>query len=152
AIRGAVVDNQLLWYLPFRLTLNSVTAPLRNAFGILFPWVLVVPLVLVQAVRCARGEDADRRDVRALLVWAAVTFVLIGASREQRFRYYLPLVPPAAPLIGWWLARALPECGGVLRVPWRLYGGLVLVLPAVRWGGRGGGRRGRPGGVGRLRA
>src|SRR5207248_1807919 len=68
AIRGAVVDNQLFWYLPFTLTLNSVTAPLRNAFGILFPWVLVVPLVLVQAVRCARGEDADRRDVGALLL------------------------------------------------------------------------------------
>ena len=141
AIRGAVVDNQLFWYLPFTLTLNSVTAPLRNAFGILFPWVLVVPLVLVQAVRCARGEDADRRDVRALLVWAAVTFVLIGASREQRFRYYLPLVPPAALLIGWWLARALPECGGILRVPWRLYGGLALVLAAVTSAALGGGRR-----------
>ncbi|PYN59265.1 MAG: hypothetical protein DMD92_09585 [Candidatus Rokuibacteriota bacterium] len=142
AIHGAVVDNQLLWYLPFTLTLNSVTAPLRNVFGILFPWVLVVPLVLVQAVRCARGEDADRRDVRALLVWAAVTFVLIGASREQRFRYYLPLVPPAALLTGWWLARALPECGDVLRVPWRLYGGLALVLAAVTSAALGGGRRG----------
>ena len=141
AIHGAVVDNQLFRYLPFTLTLNSVTAPLRNAFGILFPWVLVVPLVLVQAVRCARGEDAERRDVRAPLVWAAVTFVLIAVSREQRFRYYLPLVPPAALLIGWWLARALPECGGILRVPWRLYGGLALVLAAVTSAALGGGRR-----------
>jgi len=100
AVRDTVVVDQLLWYLPVSLTLKSVAAPLRNSFGTLFPWTLVLPLVLVQALRCARGEDAERRDVRALLVWAAVTFVVIGASRQQRLRYYLPLVPPAALLIG----------------------------------------------------
>jgi 4-amino-4-deoxy-L-arabinose transferase-like glycosyltransferase len=131
ALHGAVVGNQFFWYLPSALTLSSVAAPLRNAFGVLFPWVLVVPLVLVHAVRCARGEDAERRDVRALLAWAAVTFVMVGVSREQRLRYYLPLVPPAALLIGWWLARALPERRDAARVPWRLYGGIALVLAAV---------------------
>ncbi len=134
AVRDTVVVDQLLWYLPVSLTLKSVAAPLRNSFGTLFPWTLVVPLVLVQAIRCARGEDAERRDVRALLVWVAVTFVVVGASRQQRLRYYLPLVPPAALLIGWWLASAVPKRREAARMPWRVYAALVLLLVAVTAG------------------
>ena len=134
AAHGAVVVDQLLWYLPVSIGVQSVAAPLRNSFGTLFPWVLVVPLVLVQAVRCARGSNAERRDVRALLAWAAVTFVVVAVSRQQRLRYYLPLVPPVALLVGWWVAIAVPRRRDAARVPWRAYAVLVALLAAATAG------------------
>jgi 4-amino-4-deoxy-L-arabinose transferase-like glycosyltransferase len=121
AVRDAVVVDHLMWYVPQTLTWKSVAAPLRNSFGILFPWVLVVPVVAVHAVRCvrARGLESDR--VRVLLVWALVTLVVVGISRQQRLRYYLPLVPPVALLIAWWLARPVSQSREAARMPWRTY-------------------------------
>jgi 4-amino-4-deoxy-L-arabinose transferase-like glycosyltransferase len=40
--------------------------------------------------------------VRLLLVWLATVFVIMAVSGKQRERYYLPLCPAAALLIGWW--------------------------------------------------
>jgi 4-amino-4-deoxy-L-arabinose transferase-like glycosyltransferase len=133
AVRDAVVIDHLMWYLPTTLTWKSVTSPLRNSFGILFPWVLVIPVVLVQAVRAARGEEAGRERVQLLLVWALVTLVAVGVSRQQRLRYYLPLVPPVALLIAWWLAVSVPRRRGAPRLPWRAYAvaaALVLLMSA----------------------
>src|SRR3989441_792631 len=49
--------------------------------------------------------------------------VLVAISHGQRFRYYLPLVPPVALLLGWWLARAIAarrSAGRVFGVGWAL--------------------------------
>jgi len=134
AIRDTVVVDHLMWYLPQTLTWKSVTAPLRNSFGILFPWVLVLPIVAVQAVRVvrARGDGGDR--VRVLLVWALVTLVVVGVSRQQRLRYYLPLVPPVALLIAWWLASAVPRSREAARMPWRAYAAGAATLGAITAG------------------
>ncbi len=129
AIRDAVLIDHLMWYLPTAVTWKSVTAPLRNSFGILFPWVVVVPIALARAVRATRGEGPGRERVQLLLLWALVTLVVIGVSRQQRLRYYLPLVPPVALLIAWWLAVAVPLGRGARRLPWRAYAvATVLVL------------------------
>ena len=56
-LRQAVVHNQILWYLPQDLRAGIVAEPVQNAFGILFPWVIVVPIVLVEAVRLPERVD-----------------------------------------------------------------------------------------------
>jgi hypothetical protein len=43
------------------------------------------------------------------VVWLLVTLVLVAVSREQRLRYYVPIVPPAAILLGWWISSWLNQ-------------------------------------------
>ena len=130
-LRQAVVQNQILWYLPHDLRPAMVAEPVQNAVGILFPWVLVVPIVLVEAVRLLRSRRGAERDAIFLLVASLATmFVVIAVSQQQRFRYYLPLATPAAVLIGWWadgvLSRRL-----ALKIPWRVCAAAGVVLVAA---------------------
>jgi 4-amino-4-deoxy-L-arabinose transferase-like glycosyltransferase len=69
-----------------------------------------------------------------LLVWALVTLVVVGVSRQQRLRYYLPLVPPVALLIAWWLASAVPRSREAARMPWRTYAVGAAALGAITAG------------------
>jgi 4-amino-4-deoxy-L-arabinose transferase-like glycosyltransferase len=131
ATRQAIVVDQLAWYRPRLPSLANVTEPVRDAFGILFPWVLVTPLVVTQAVRFCRGRGAERDRVLLLLEWAGVTFVLITLSREQRLRYYLPLVSPLALLTGWWAAGVVVKHRRVAAIPWRVYAIVAGVVVAT---------------------
>jgi 4-amino-4-deoxy-L-arabinose transferase-like glycosyltransferase len=130
AAREVLLSEYLSWYLPQRLTVASVVAPWQNAFGVLFPWVLVVPAAVAQAVRFLRGRGAEREGVLFLLVWAGVVFLLVCPSQQQRVRYYLPLAPPVVLLVGWWLAGVAVKRRPVSRMPWWAYGiaaGLLLI-------------------------
>ena len=51
------------------------------------------------------------------LVWLAVTVALVALSHEQRLRYYVPVVPPMAVVVGWWLGSWLDGwmTGGAAR-------------------------------------
>jgi hypothetical protein len=70
-------------------------------FGVtVLPWALLLPAALRRAVR-ERDPHTWRR-VRLLLVWLTTVFALMAVSSQQRERYYLPLCPVAALLIGWW--------------------------------------------------
>lgn len=60
---------------------------------------LVVALVGTAASRTPGRGHALRLSAGAL--------VLVAISREQRFRYYLPLAAPVALLVGWWLTRVM---------------------------------------------
>src|SRR5947207_793922 len=95
-LQAAVVNDQMAWYLRRAGSGSALVAPLQNAFGILFPWVLLTPLIVVQAVRALRGRGGERDTVQLLLTWAAVTFVAVALSAQQRVRYYLPLLTPLA--------------------------------------------------------
>lgn len=75
-------------------------APLGFAITVLLPWGLLLPLAVWRALR-ERDPDTQRR-VRLLLVWLTTVFVLMAVSGQQRERYYLPLCPVAALLMGWW--------------------------------------------------
>jgi len=132
-LRQAVVHNQLFWYLPLDLRPGMVAEPIQNTFGILFPWVFVVPIVLVEAARRLRGRGGERDAVLLLVVASATLFVAIALSNQQRFRYYLPLVAPVALLTGWWASDAIAGRYAALRIPWRAYGvaGAVLAAAAV---------------------
>lgn len=128
-LRAAVVNDQLGWYLQRGLGWTPA-APFQNAFGILFPWVLLGPIVVAQAVRVLRGRGGERDTVHLLLIWALVTFVAVGLSAQQRVRYYLPLLPPLAMLTGWWIAGVVVRHRAVARVPWGLYAGAAAILAA----------------------
>jgi len=134
-LRQAVVHNQFFWYLPQELRPGMVAEPIQNAFGILFPWVFIVPIVLVEAVRLLRRRGTDRAGAESaaiflLVVSLATMFVVIALSQQQRFRYYLPLVSPVALLSGWWAESALR--GRVaLKVPWRVCAAVGVLLLAA---------------------
>jgi len=129
-LRQAVVHNQILWYLPQDLRAGMIAEPVQNAFGILFPWVFVVPIVLVEAIRLLRRRGAERDAILLLVTAFATIFVVIALSQQQRFRYYLPLVAPAALLVGWW-ADSLLSRRVALRVPWRVCAAVGALLAAA---------------------
>src|SRR5262249_28231038 len=52
------------------------------------------------------ADPGTRRRLRLLFVWMTTAFVLVAVSGRQRERYYLPLCPAMALLIGWWYARS----------------------------------------------
>lgn len=135
AASRAVATDQLAWYLPQTPTLSTLVNPLQNVVEILFPWVLVVPVAVTQAARFLRGRGVERDGVLFLVVWAAVTLGFVTLSHQQRLRYYLPLVPSASLLIGWWCAGAIVRRREARAIPWRAYalvaGGLVVVKIAV---------------------
>ncbi len=123
ALRSVVLDDNLTWYVPRSVTVVALlTGPLQHVVGILFPWVLVLPTVLWQAVRFLRGRGVERDAVHVLVLWSVVLLGCVGISEQQRLRYYVPLVPPVSLLIGWWCAGAVVGRRPVAHVPWRIYG------------------------------
>ena len=129
-LKQAVVHDQLLWYLPQAFRIGAVIEPIQNTFGILFPCVFVVPLALTQAWRQRSTRGPQRDALTLLLVWLTVVFALVAVSYQQRLRYYLPLVPPAAVLVGWWVESVVRR-RGIGRMPWRLYGAVAVLLIAA---------------------
>jgi len=127
-LRNAVMTDQLAWYARRDIRLAAMLAPLQNAFGILFPWAVLAPVIGVQALRTLRGRGTERESVGLLLMWSAVTFVAVALSSQQRMRYYLPLLPPMALLTGWWVAGVVVLHRAVVRMPWRVYGAVSGAL------------------------
>jgi 4-amino-4-deoxy-L-arabinose transferase-like glycosyltransferase len=134
-VRNVVMVDYLSWYVPRNPGAAALAAPAQHVFGILFPWVFVVPAALAQAVKVAREERGEERDgIVFLLLWATVLLVFVGISQQQRVRYYLPLVAPVSLLIGWWTAAALTRRAPARGIPWRAYaaaGGVLGALTAV---------------------
>jgi 4-amino-4-deoxy-L-arabinose transferase-like glycosyltransferase len=119
-----VVADNLLWYLPRSPAI--LAGPPQHLFGILFPWVLVAPLAVWQALRAVRERRRDRDALVFLLAWTGALVACLAISEQQRLRYYLPLISPVALLVGWWAAaEPSPASRGL---PWRVYGALAVVL------------------------
>lgn len=106
AATQAVLVDQLDWYRPRGSALALLTAPLRSMAVALLPWGLLAPLAIPAAVIACR-EGGPRSRVLLPLVWLAVTVSLVALSHEQRLRYYVPVVPPMAVVVGWWLGSWL---------------------------------------------
>lgn len=100
-VHGVVMNDQLLSYF-WRPEWSWWTfyEPFVHAVTVLLPWAVVLPFAVWQALRAA--DPGTRRRLRLLLVWCATAFVLVAISGRQRDRYYLPLCPPAAVIIGCW--------------------------------------------------
>jgi 4-amino-4-deoxy-L-arabinose transferase-like glycosyltransferase len=104
-IHGVVWTDQLRSYFWRPVwSWRALAEPFVHAVTVLLPWGLLLPF----AVQRARREvDPDtRRRVRLLLAWLATAFALMAVSGRQRDRYYLPLCPAAALLIGWWYSTS----------------------------------------------
>jgi 4-amino-4-deoxy-L-arabinose transferase-like glycosyltransferase len=130
-MRSLVLYDQLFWYLPHRLSLATAAAPLRNVASILFPWTLLVPAVAIHVVRALRRRDATRDDLAFVTAWTLLVLVVAAASQEQRLRYWVPLVPPVALLVGHWCATARSRVPTRPRVPAVAYAGLAVVALAI---------------------
>jgi 4-amino-4-deoxy-L-arabinose transferase-like glycosyltransferase len=128
ALREVVVADNLVWYVPTSITVALLSGPFQHLVGILFPWVLVVPAVLWQAVRFLRGRGSERDAVHVLVIWSAVLLGCVALSEQQRLRYYLPLVPTVALLIGWWCAGAVVKRRAVAEIPWSIYGVAAVLV------------------------
>src|SRR5713101_5910504 len=99
-VNGVVFNDQLLWYFARDgWSWGVIREPFAHAVTVLLPWGLLLPFAVRQALREA-DPDTGRR-VRLLLVWLATVFAIMAVSGNQRERYYLPLCPAAALLIGW---------------------------------------------------
>jgi 4-amino-4-deoxy-L-arabinose transferase-like glycosyltransferase len=125
-MRDTVVSDNLLWYLPQSLAV--LAGPPQHLVGILFPWVFVLPPAIWQAVTAVRRHTQEREALGFVIAWAATLLACVGIAEQQRLRYYLPLVPPAALLIGWWAARIAGGERAERRMPWRVYAGIAAVL------------------------
>ncbi len=100
-VEGVVVNDQLRWYFGRQgWGWRAVTEPIGHALAITLPWCVLLPFAFRQTAREADPERARR--VRLLLVWLATVFAIMAVSGQQRERYYLPLCPAVALLIGWW--------------------------------------------------
>jgi 4-amino-4-deoxy-L-arabinose transferase-like glycosyltransferase len=131
AFRAGVVDNQLRWFARHLPSSEALTGPLENVAGVLAPWALVLPLAVARAARCLRAGGEERERVRFVACWGAVAVAAVALSSEQRFRYYLPAVPPASLLIGWWAAGLLEPGRRPGGRAWRIYWGVVGILGAA---------------------
>ncbi len=103
-VQGVVVEDFQWTYFGFGgLRWQRLTHPVELALTHLLPWVVLLPLGAWSAVREPDPEQARR--LRLPLVWASTAFVLVAFSERQRWRYYLPLVPPVALLVAAWYHR-----------------------------------------------
>jgi 4-amino-4-deoxy-L-arabinose transferase-like glycosyltransferase len=145
-MRSLVLYDQLFWYLPRHVRLATLITPLQNAVSILFPWTLIVPFVVVAIVRARRDTAATpehaARDAAPptpaspdvvpgalafAVAWAALTFAFAAVSQEQRLRYWVPLIPPVAVLLGWWCVAPRRRSRGRRPLPFALYAALPVV-------------------------
>jgi len=117
-----VVSDNLLWYLPRSPAM--LAGPPQHLVGILFPWVLVSPLAVWQAVKALRARAEEREALVFVLAWSAALLLCLGISEQQRLRYYLPLISPMALLIGWWATSGAARA----RMPWAVYAAVAAVL------------------------
>jgi 4-amino-4-deoxy-L-arabinose transferase-like glycosyltransferase len=98
-----VQDFQATYFGTGGRTWRRIAHPFKLAAEHLLPWVLLLPVALLSALREPDRPRAVR--LRLPLVWAATAFLLIAISERQRWRYYLPLAPPVALLIAAWYHR-----------------------------------------------
>ena len=88
------------------------------------PWVAALPAALWTNFQraygaCPKGHEENASPTRALrrllLVWLVVSLALLTYSVTKYYHYLLPALPPAAALLGLWLAD-LTEPGEVARL------------------------------------
>lgn len=71
-----------------------------------FPWIAF----LVQAVAAALKEKGDsRNNITFMVIWSSVVFIFFSVSQTKLVSYILPMYPPLALLVGWYIDKAWSE-------------------------------------------
>jgi 4-amino-4-deoxy-L-arabinose transferase-like glycosyltransferase len=101
--RAVLLTDYLGWY--FRANADSRLAAVTTYLAGFLPWALVLPLA-------ARWWwIAPEKDRRRLLAWTGVFVVAVVISGAQRSRYFLPVLPLLALLLGEFFVRAPVAAG-----------------------------------------
>ncbi|CUH94000.1 putative membrane protein [Propionispora sp. 2/2-37] len=67
-----------------------------------FPWISVLPQAVLAACKANRREP---RTLSFLLTWAVFIFAFFSISQTKLVSYILPMFPPVAMIVGWYVAR-----------------------------------------------
>jgi len=112
-------DNPGWFYLPTLLT--DMT-----------PWSILLPFALVAALGAAARRHPGLRD---MALWFGLPLAFLSIASTKRGIYLLPIYPPAAILVAWWLAggEGAPHAPGRGRRVglWLLFVMLILVAVTV---------------------
>jgi len=73
-----------------------------------FPWIAFVPRTLLTLWRTPLTKSITGQNVLFFLIWALSIFIFFSFSNSKLIPYILPIFPPAAVLIGWYLSLNLP--------------------------------------------
>ena len=125
-LRQAVVHNQILWYLPQDLRAGMVAEPVQNAFGILFPWVLIVPIALVAGARLLRRRGPERDAIFLLVVTLATMFVSPRSPAALS-----TIAAGGAGLSADRLVGESGSAGASRQIPWRVCAAVGVLLAAA---------------------
>lgn len=98
------------------------------------PWTAVMAQAVWTALTDSRYQHA--RPLLFLLVWAAFIFLFFTASRTKLVSYILPMYPPLAMIVGWYIDRIWDQRRGARPFGWPLlltvFGGLFAA--GAVWG------------------
>lgn len=120
--RAVLLTDYLGWHFRTDSRLVAVTTYLAG----FLPWALVLPL----AARWWWVAPEDNR--RRLLVWTGVFVAAVAISGAQRSRYFLPVLPLLALLLGEFFVRAPVAAGaGGPRLVTALAGAFLVVSVAT---------------------
>lgn len=127
-----------------KLPLHLATYPLET-FACLLPWSPLLLAFLLPRVWRALHAAQESRELLAFAVIALlVTYPSVWFAATASTRYFMPLYPCIAVLVGLLVERgAISAAGSPLRAAWRRYAwgiaaalaagaGAVLVVPAIR--------------------
>jgi 4-amino-4-deoxy-L-arabinose transferase-like glycosyltransferase len=92
------------------------------------PWTAVMFQALWKALFDGRE---DSRKLIFLLVWAGFIFVFFSISRTKLVSYILPMFPPLALVVGWYINRISDWRYGSRPLSWPI---LFTLLAAIVWG------------------
>ena len=117
-IGGASKGHQNpIWYYPPRLLVDMA------------PWSVILLFALAAAFTAAVRQ---RTEVRDLLLWFAIPLVVLSLASTKRGLYLLPIYPPAAILVAWWLTRHADVPGLGRRVGhWLLFAAMSMAVCVV---------------------
>jgi 4-amino-4-deoxy-L-arabinose transferase-like glycosyltransferase len=121
-VSGVVIHHYGDWYL--REKRSSRLVELLDNLGRFLPWTVLLPAGIWWWWR-----DRDPRR-RPLLAWTVIIAVAVSLSGEQRARYFVPVLPPMALLVGELLVDAPRDRAG-RRVLAAFLGATLLVVTAL---------------------
>ncbi len=122
-------------------TVHKRSGPVYYFLGVFlvgfFPWSLFVPGAVRESWSRFRGREQTWEPL--FFWWFLLPFILFSLSQSKLITYILPLMPPAALLLGAWMDRcleqpavrrltAVPVCAGAWTVSLAL-AGLLWVKP-----------------------